>query len=99
MLAKLIIGHWLMDYPLQGDFLAKAKNHKTPIAGVPWYHALVAHAGLQAGMVWIVTGSKFLGCCEFALHGAIDYLKNDERISYGQDQIAHILCKIGYVIR
>lgn len=33
LLFILIAGHALADYPLQGDFLAKGKNHKAPIAG------------------------------------------------------------------
>ena len=32
----LMVGHALADYPLQGDFLAKAKNRTAPIPGVPW---------------------------------------------------------------
>lgn len=33
----LLAGHALCDYPLQGDFLAKAKNRAAPLPGVPWY--------------------------------------------------------------
>lgn len=94
---KLVIGHALTDYPLQGDFLAAAKNHRKPIPGVPWYQALAAHSAIQAGMVWLVTGSMLLGCMEFALHAVIDYLKCDGRISFNEDQVAHLLCKAGYV--
>lgn len=39
MLTALIAGHFLCDYPLQGDFLSKAKNRVNPIPGVPWYQA------------------------------------------------------------
>jgi len=95
---KLVIGHALTDYPLQGDFLSKAKNHKSPIPGVPWYQALAAHSAIQAGMVWFVTGSLLLGCVEFTLHAAIDYTKCDGRISFNQDQALHLTCKAVYVI-
>lgn len=93
---KLMIGHFLCDYPLQGDFLAKAKNHKSPIPGVPWYQALLAHAAIQGGMVWLVTGSPTLGIMEFVFHGVTDYLKSDEELSYNQDQAIHVLCKAGW---
>lgn len=94
---KLAIGHYLTDYPLQGDFLAAAKNHRKPILGVSWYQALAAHSAIQAGMVWYLTGSLALGCIEFVLHAIIDYMKSDERISFNQDQIAHLACKVIYV--
>lgn len=94
---KLAVGHFLTDYPLQGDFLAAAKNHRKPIPGVPWYQSLAAHSAIQAGMVWFVTGSLALGCAEFILHGIIDYLKCGEQISFNEDQIAHLVCKVVYV--
>lgn len=95
---KLAIGHFLADYPLQGDFLAAAKNHRKPIPGVPWYQALAAHSAIQAGMVWYLTGSLALGCVEFAAHAFTDYMKSDGRISFNVDQILHLVCKVAYVI-
>lgn len=53
----LLFVHLIADYPLQGDFLAKAKNRKAPIPGVPWRLAMVSHAGIHAGFVWLVTVS------------------------------------------
>jgi hypothetical protein len=35
----LIAGHALADYPLQGDFLSRAKNRSAPIPGFPWWQA------------------------------------------------------------
>lgn len=95
---KLVVGHFLCDYPLQGDFLAKAKNHRQPILGVPFYQALIAHSAIQAGMVWLITGSKVCGGVEFVIHSVTDYLKCDEKITFNQDQIIHLLCKAGYVL-
>lgn len=37
LFAALVAGHALADYPLQGDFLARAKNRAAPIPGVPWF--------------------------------------------------------------
>lgn len=74
----LVIGHALADYPLQGDFLAKAKNHTSPIPGVPWYQALTAHALIQAGIVWVITGSSDLALLEFVCHWCIDRWKSGD---------------------
>lgn len=97
LLLKLIIGHFLCDFPLQGDFLAAAKNHRKPIPGVPWYQALAAHSAIQAGCVWYLTGSLALGCAEFVLHAFTDYMKSDGRISFNADQVVHLACKAAYV--
>lgn len=94
----LIVGHTLADYPLQGDFLAKAKNHKHPINGVPWYQALVSHSAIHAGFVGVITGSVLLGLAEFVAHIVIDYAKCDERISYNIDQFLHIVFKFIWVM-
>ena len=98
LFCKLIIGHFLADYPLQGDYLAKAKNHRSPVPGVPFYQALLAHAAIHAGAVWYITGSGHLAIGEFFLHTVIDYLKCDGKLSFNQDQIAHAICKLGYVV-
>jgi len=94
ILFLLTVGHFLCDYPLQGDFLARGKNHVNPIPGVPWYQCLTAHAGIHSGMVYLITGSLFLGLLEFVLHFGIDYTKCSGKISYNTDQFLHFLCKI-----
>lgn len=94
MLLLLIVGHALADYPLQGDFLAKAKNRATPITGVPWYHGLLAHAAIHGGFVGVITGSAALGAAEFIAHCIIDDMKCMGRISYNADQVLHVTCKI-----
>jgi len=93
----LWIGHAIADYPLQGDFLAKAKNHKLPIPGIDWLTALIMHSLIHAGFVWAITGSDVLGVIEFVLHVIIDYLKCDGRTSFSTDQLLHISCKCAYV--
>ena len=97
-LFALLIGHALADYPLQGEFLAKAKNHKIPITGVPWYQALGAHALIHAGVVWTITGFWWLGIVEFFAHSFIDYMKCDGKIGFNLDQSLHLICKVVYVI-
>lgn len=98
MLAMLVIAHAVADYPLQGDFLARAKNRFAPVPGVPWYHALVAHGAIHAGAVWLITGSPWLGLAEFAIHVVTDDRKCAGRLTYNQDQIIHIVCKVIWAV-
>ena len=91
----ILIGlHALADYPLQGDFLAKAKNHLNPIPGVPFYQALAAHGAIHGAAVGVFLQSPLLGACEFVAHCAIDYLKCANRISFNVDQALHVACKV-----
>lgn len=97
MLALLAFGHAVADYPLQGDFLAKAKSRVAPIPGVPWYQALAAHSAIHAGFVGIITGSFSLAAAEFVAHFIIDDQKCQGRLSYNADQALHLLCKLAWV--
>lgn len=90
----LLAGHALCDYPLQGDFLAKAKNRANPIPGVPWYQALGAHALIHGGMVALVTKSPWMGVAETVIHAVTDDLKCKGRLSFDQDQAIHVACKL-----
>ena len=71
----MLVGHALADYPLQGDFLARAKNHTAPIPGVPWVHGLFWHAVIHGGAVGLATGSAVLGVAETLVHMLIDHAK------------------------
>ena len=93
MFVAMLVLHVIADYPLQGDFLSKAKNRTTPLPGVPWYQALGAHALIHAGAVWLVTGSLTLGCLELIAHALIDDTKCAGRITFNMDQLAHVVCK------
>jgi len=97
MFGLLVFCHALADYPLQGDFLAKAKNHTAPIPGVPWYQALLAHSAIHAGLVGLVTGSLFLAVAELVVHAWTDHAKCKGKIDFDEDQFTHILCKIVWV--
>lgn len=97
-LALLIAGHAIADYPLQGDFLAKAKNRFAPIPGVPWYQALGAHSIIHGGFVGVITGSLWLGLAETVVHFLIDDAKCAGRISYNTDQSLHIACKVAWAM-
>lgn len=93
LFAALMVGHVVSDYPLQGDFLARAKNHKAPIPGFPWYQALGAHALIHGGSVWLITGIWWLGAAEMIAHAMIDWLKCEGCIGLNTDQAMHATCK------
>ncbi|MGV8959873.1 MAG: DUF3307 domain-containing protein [Stenotrophomonas sp.] len=97
LFALLIFGHALADYPLQGQFLARAKNRLSPVPGVPWYQALGAHAVIHGGMVGVITGSLLLGALECAAHALIDDFKCARRIGFNVDQALHVGCKLLWV--
>lgn len=84
----LLAAHWVADYPLQGDFLASAKQN----GPLRIYH-LVAHAGIHGGAVALVTGNVWLGLAEWAAHTVIDELKVRGWTSFALDQALHIVCK------
>ena len=96
LLALMVFGHALADYPLQGDFLARGKNHTAPILGIPWQHPLSAHSVIHGGFVGIITGSIVLAFAETVIHAATDYAKCSGRISYHTDQAIHIGCKVAW---
>lgn len=96
--AEMIVLHCLCDYALQGDFLAGAKNWNTPIGAKIWPEALVSHAIIQGGAVWLVTGSLVIGLFEVVAHALIDASKINEAISYREDQILHVICKVCWTV-
>lgn len=95
-LVYMLIAHALCDYPLQGDWLSKAKNHKLDL--VPgetiWPLALASHAAIHAGAVKLVTGSWLLAAIEFIAHANIDHSKCDGDLTYNEDQLMHIGSKL-----
>lgn len=97
MTALLLVVHAAADYPLQGDFLSKAKSYKNPLPGIDWWIALAMHCLIHAGGVWLVTGSNLLAACEFVAHFAIDTIKCGGFISFRTDQLLHVACKVAIV--
>lgn len=93
LFALMVVTHALCDYPLQGDFLARAKNRTAPIPGVPWWQALGAHAVIHGGAVWLVTGNAGCALGEVFAHWIIDDAKCRGWIGYNTDQALHLVCK------
>lgn len=92
----LLMWHALADFPLQGDFLSRAKNSLKPFEGVGWQYALLMHGLIHAIGVWIITQSLVLACVEIFLHCLIDDAKNRNFISFNEDQSWHVACKAVY---
>ncbi len=97
MFGAMLVCHALADYPLQGDFLSKAKNRSAPIPGVPWWQALAAHGLIHAGAVAWVSGLWWLGAAEFVVHVVTDDAKCRGRINFNQDQAIHVGSKLVWV--
>lgn len=107
VLFALLIGHAIADFPLQGEFLARAKNRHSDLSDVfqelpvpkhLWFHALTAHCLVHAGAVWLITGSVALGAIELCVHWAIDLAKCENRTSFTTDQILHVVTKVVFVV-
>ena len=94
MFACLLFFHFLLDYPLQGDFLSKAKNHIAPIQHVPWYQAMFAHTAMHGFAVYWITNLWFLGAAEMLIHWWADYNKCKGELTYNVDQATHVVCKL-----
>lgn len=97
LLFNLIAGHFVADYPLQTDFIAKGKSPYAAPQFVPWYYVLTAHAFTHGLMVSWLTGEWLFGVLETFLHWFIDLAKCCNQTSIHTDQALHILCKVMWV--
>lgn len=94
----LLFCHALADYPLQGEFLSKAKNKNAPIPGIDWPIALAMHCLIHAGFVYLITGSLALSALMFLTHWIIDHAKCNNLIDFKLDQTLHILVLVGIAL-
>lgn len=98
LLLKLILAHYVSDFGLQSAAMVTGKGKHVPaLPGGPGrFSWLTAHAAINAAGVYTATGCIRCTFVEFVLHTLIDYLKSEGKLSYGQDQWLHILCKLIY---
>lgn len=94
----LVFGHFLADYAFQSEFMALGKNRHDPDPRVPWYHALGAHSIIHGGVVGVITGLWWIGVLEAILHWFIDDNRCAKRLTYTQDQMLHIGCKVLWTV-
>lgn len=93
-LIALIGAHCFFDFAGQGDFMARAKNPAAALEGVPWRVVLMAHAAIHGAAVALITGIWWLFVLEYLAHYAVDKLKCDGDLTFGEDQAIHVACKI-----
>jgi hypothetical protein len=94
----LILGHFVADYPLQTDFVAKFKCRKASLEAVPWYYVMTGHCATHAVAVYLVTGSLLLALCELVAHWIIDVCKCEGWTNIHVDQALHVVCKVAWAI-
>lgn len=95
----LLMGlHFLCDFPLQGEFLAKGKvSFDQPYHGAHWFYCLAAHCWIHGFAVAIVLGWT-AGMCELLAHLAIDYAKGRGYFGFEIDQALHLACKVVWLV-
>lgn len=94
----LVAAHAVCDFALQGQYMSDAKNCERPLPGVPWAWPMTLHCSIHAAAVMLVTGSSRFALVEFVMHWLIDFARCRGRISFAQDQAAHITCKLVYLV-
>lgn len=97
LLILLFAAHIVCDLTLQDGMLSSAKR-RVGNPDIPWYVALSAHSTIHSAAVLLITGSLPLALIEFVAHFVIDYAKCEGDVSLKQDQIAHVLFKVGYAM-
>jgi hypothetical protein len=95
---SMLAAHFFLDYAGQGDFMAKAKNHASPIPGVSPTGVLAAHSYLHGFAVGAITGSFVLGFAEALIHAATDRTKCAGRITFEEDQTIHLASKVVWAL-
>lgn len=105
----LLIAHAVTDYALQPPNVALGKNrHAGPPPGYDegahgtlmpiWPMVMAAHALINAGGVYVITGNITFACIEFVLHFAIDTAKCEKTYNVFVDQLFHLLTKIIFAV-
>lgn len=109
MLFLLVAAHALVDFSLQTEWMARAKNRRVgpPAAYDPrlhgpveviWPYVLGAHA-LQHGLaVYLITGRLGFGLAEAAAHALIDLGKCERLYDVHVDQLLHLTCKVVWCV-
>ena len=98
LFAILLCTHFLLDFAIQGDFVAKYKARIVEgRSNEFWKWVLTAHAASHSLPVLLLTQSVLLGLVMFISHFIIDFLKCEQKINFNQDQTLHILVIVAIV--
>ena len=96
LLILLLLGHFVADYPLQGDKMAVEKCPGKDVT-LDWRWWLTAHAGTHGFFVALLTGIPLLGVAEMIAHSLIDYGKCRLGYKLLVDQVLHLSFKLIWV--
>lgn len=99
--ALLVAAHFLCDFSLQSDTMAREKSRRSATElqkHVPWYYWMLAHACVHGLAVGLVLQSMPIGLAEVCAHFFIDTVKCNGRINIHQDQALHLLSKALWVL-
>ena len=92
ILFVLLLVHYLCDFALQNDFVAKFKAMKIDGEYNPiWYHCLTAHCAIHSLGVYLVANSIWLSIVMFVTHFVIDQTKCLGKLTFNQDQGLHFI--------
>ena len=95
----LLCTHFLLDFAIQGDFVAKYKARIVEGSdNVMWKWVLTAHAASHSLPVLLLTNSLIPGLVMFISHFVIDFLKCEQKLNFNQDQILHILVIVAIAV-
>ncbi len=100
ILIKLILAHIFGDFVFQNEYMACFKNryqHSEELKSVN-IMILMYHATIHAGLVYFITGDFIFFIAELIIHAIVDDKKCAGKITYLQDQVIHLICKLLYFL-
>jgi Protein of unknown function (DUF3307) len=94
LLFMLVAVHYLCDFPLQSDTMAREKRRRRNVTEVAWYWWMIAHGFIHGLGVFVVTRSLLLAVAEVVFHSVIDFGKCEGKYGMAVDQSLHMVCKL-----
>ena len=106
ILFMMLFLHFLGDFSLQSDAMAKGKNRHRMPENIPegqkikkvWFYWLSAHAFIQGGIIFIFFPVLWIVLLEVVFHFILDFMKCDNITNPHIDQAFHFLLRIVYTI-
>ena len=95
----MIAGHFIAEFVLEPDAMRTGKFlENSPFKDIPWVYWMAGHSILHGLIVAHITKTPELGILEAAAHFTIDTIKcNNKKITFWQDQLMHLWCKMIWV--